>query len=156
MLFQEKYQKKQFIFTYIVFICNGMLALSIGSLMPLISDTRGLSYEVCGMLVSLHSVGNFLSSFFAGALAEKIGRKRSILIFNSFFAISYLIILHDIGFTTYLCFFFIQIINFNGFSHLHFFFLSAPGKNSHAAKQKPYPADFSHNKRLLQHRECYT
>jgi len=93
MLFQEKYQKKQFIFTYIVFICNGMLALSIGSLMPLISDTRGLSYEVCGLLVSLHSVGNFLSSFFAGALAEKIGRKRSILIFNSFFAISFLIIL---------------------------------------------------------------
>jgi len=93
MLFQEKYQKKQVIFTYIVFICNGMLALSIGSLMPLISDTRGLSYEVCGMLVSLHSVGNFLSSFFAGALAEKIGRKPSILIFNSFFAISYLIIL---------------------------------------------------------------
>lgn len=92
-LFEEKYQKKQFIFTYIVFICNGMLALSIGSLMPLISDTRGLSYEVCGLLVSLHSVGNFLSSFFAGALAEKIGRKQSILIFNSFFAVSYLIIL---------------------------------------------------------------
>lgn len=92
-LFEENYKKKQFIFTYIVFVCNGMLALSIGSLMPLISDTRGLSYEVCGLLVSLHSVGNFLSSFFAGALAEKIGRKRSILIFNSFFAISYLIIL---------------------------------------------------------------
>lgn len=93
MLFQEKYKNKQLVFTYIVFICNGMLALSIGSLMPLISDTRGLSYELCGMLVSLHSVGNFLSSFFAGALAEKIGRKRSILIFNSFFAIAYLIIL---------------------------------------------------------------
>ena len=93
MLFQEKYQKKQFLFTYIVFICNGMLALSIGSLMPLISDTRGLSYEICGLLVSLHSVGNFVSSFFAGALAEKIGRKQSILIFNSFFALSYLIIM---------------------------------------------------------------
>lgn len=93
MLFKEKYQKKQFIYTYIVFICNGMLALSIGSLMPLISDTRGLSYEICGLLVSLHSVGNFVSSFFAGALAEKIGRKRSILIFNSFFALSYLIII---------------------------------------------------------------
>ena len=92
-LFEEKYKNKQLIFTYIVFICNGMLALSIGSLMPLISDTRGLSYEVCGMLVSLHSVGNFVSSFFAGALAEKIGRKRSILIFNSFFAMAYLIIL---------------------------------------------------------------
>ena len=93
MLFQEKYKKKQLFFTYFVFVCNGMLALSIGSLMPLISDARGLNYEVCVLLVSLHSVGNFLSSFFAGVLAEKIGRKRSILIFNSFFAISYLIIL---------------------------------------------------------------
>lgn len=92
-LFEENYKKKQAIFTYIVFICNGMLALSIGSLMPLISDARGLDYKTCGILVSLHSVGNFISSFFAGALAEKIGRKRSILIFNSFFALSYLIIL---------------------------------------------------------------
>ena len=87
--FEEKYKNRQLIHTYIVFICNGMLALSIGSLMPLISDTRGLSYEICGLLVSLHSVGNFVSSFFAGALAEKIGRKRSILIFNSFFVIAY-------------------------------------------------------------------
>lgn len=93
MLFEENYKKKQLIFTYLIFVCNGMLALSIGSLMPLISDARGLNYEVCGLLVSLHSVGNFASSFFAGIFAEKIGRKRSILIFNSFFAISYLIIL---------------------------------------------------------------
>jgi len=93
VLFQEKYQKKQFVITYIVFICNGMLGLSVGSLMPLIADSRGLSYELCGILVSLHSVGNFISSFFAGALAEKIGRKKSILFFNSFFALSYLIIL---------------------------------------------------------------
>ena len=92
-LFEEKQKNKQLIMCYIVFICNGMLALSIGSLMPLISETRGLDYEICGLLVSLHSVGNFLSSFFAGALAEKIGRKRSILIFNSFYALSYLIIL---------------------------------------------------------------
>ena len=93
MIFEEKYKKKQLIFTYLIFVCNGMLALSIGSLMPLISDARGLNYEVCGLLVSLHSVGNFASSFFAGIFAEKIGRKRSILIFNSFFALSYLIIL---------------------------------------------------------------
>ena len=93
MLFKETYQKKQLIFTYFIFACNGMLALSIGSLMPLISDARGLNYEVCGLLVSLHSIGNFASSFFAGIFAEKIGRKRSILIFNSFFALAYVIIL---------------------------------------------------------------
>ena len=61
--------------------------------MPFISEARGLDYVMSGLLVSLHSVGNFLSSFFAGALAEKIGRKRSILIFNAMFAIAYALIL---------------------------------------------------------------
>lgn len=93
MIFQETYKKRQLFTSYFVFACNGMLALSIGSLMPFIADARNLSYEVCGLLVSLHSVGNFLSSFLVGAFAEKIGRKRSILIFNAFFALSYLIIL---------------------------------------------------------------
>lgn len=88
-----KEKKKQLIICYIVFICNGMLALSIGSLMPFVSEARGLDYVMAGMMVSLHSVGNFLSSFFAGALAEKIGRKRSILIFNAMFAVSYAMIL---------------------------------------------------------------
>ena len=70
-----------------------MLALSVGSLLPFVRDARGLEYTFCGMLVSLHSVGNLISSFFAGALAVKIGRKRSILFFNAFYAVSYLLIL---------------------------------------------------------------
>lgn len=89
----EKRKKQQFIYTYIIFMMNGMLALSIGSLLPFIRDARGLEYTFCGMLVSLHSVGNLLSSFFAGALAVKLGRKRSILLFNAFFAVSYLLII---------------------------------------------------------------
>lgn len=70
-----------------------MLALSIGSLLPFIRDARGLEYTFCGLLVSLHSVGNLISSFFAGALAVKVGRKKSILFFNAFYAVSYLLIL---------------------------------------------------------------
>lgn len=89
----DKRKKQQFIYSYIIFMMNGMLALSIGSLMPFIRDARGLEYTFCGMLVSLHSVGNLLSSFFAGALAVKLGRKRSILLFNAFFAVSYLLII---------------------------------------------------------------
>ena len=89
----DKRKKRQFIYSYIIFMMNGMLALSIGSLLPFIRDARGLEYTFCGMLVSLHSVGNLLSSFFAGALAVKLGRKRSILSFNAFFAISYLLII---------------------------------------------------------------
>lgn len=92
-LFENKRKKQQFILSYITFMMNGMLALSIGSLLPFIRDARGLEYTFCGMLVSLHSVGNLLSSFFAGALAVKIGRKKSILLFNASYALAYLIIL---------------------------------------------------------------
>lgn len=91
--FQEKEKSKQLIMCYIVFLFNGMLALSIGALMPYIREARGLDYTFSGMLVSLHSAGNFLSSFFAGAFAVKLGKKRSILIFNAFFSIAYLMIL---------------------------------------------------------------
>ncbi len=92
-IWSDKRKKKQISMTYIVFLINGMLALSIGSLMPFIRDVRGLDYELCGLLVSLHSVGNFLSSFFAGTFAVSMGRKRCILMFNAFFAISFLLII---------------------------------------------------------------
>ena len=70
-----------------------MLALSIGSLLPYIRDARGLEYAFCGMIVSLHSVGNLISSFASGALPAFLGRKKSILLFNAFFALSFLIII---------------------------------------------------------------
>ena len=92
-LLTEKDKKKQLVITYIAFVMNGMLALSIGALLPFIREARGLEYAFSGFLVSLHSVGNLLSSFLAGALAVRIGKKKSILIFNSFYAISFLIIL---------------------------------------------------------------
>ena len=59
-LWKNKTTRKQMTSSYIVFLINGMLALSIGSLLPFIRDARGLEYAFCGMLVSLHSVGNFL------------------------------------------------------------------------------------------------
>lgn len=90
---KEKSKKQQLFYSYGVFIINGMLALSIGSLLPFIRDARGLDYAFCGMIVSLHSVGNLISSFVAGALPVVIGRKKSILLFNAFFAISYLLII---------------------------------------------------------------
>ncbi|MCM1343857.1 MAG: MFS transporter [Muribaculaceae bacterium] len=72
---------------------NGVLALSIGSLLPYIRESRGLGYVFAGTLVSLHSVGNLASSFMAGALPALIGRKKSILLFNACYAVSYLLIL---------------------------------------------------------------
>lgn len=90
---KDRNKKKQFLCSYGVFIVNGMLALSIGSLLPFIRDAKGLEYAFCGMIVSLHSVGNLISGFAGGALPALIGRKKSILLFDSFFALAYLMII---------------------------------------------------------------
>lgn len=91
--FGTKEKKQQFIISYIAFIINGMLALSIGSLLPFIRDARGLDYAFSGMIVSLHSVANLISSFAAGTLPVFIGRKKTILIFNSCFALAFALII---------------------------------------------------------------
>lgn len=90
---KDKVKKKQFFYSYSVFLINGMLALSIGSLLPFIRDSRGLDYAFCGLIVSLHSVGNLVSSFVAGTLPVVIGRKKSILLFNAFMAVSFAMII---------------------------------------------------------------
>ena len=69
-------KKKQFLYSYGAYIINGMLALSVGSLLPFIRDARGLEYAFCGLIVSLHSVGNLCSSFISGILPTIIGRKK--------------------------------------------------------------------------------
>ncbi len=94
-MFQDmnKIQKKQLCFSYIVFTINGMLGLCTGSLLPFIREARGLDYAFGGLLVSLHSVGNLISSFFAGMLQGLLGRKRSILLFNACFALAFVLII---------------------------------------------------------------
>ena len=64
-VFANRKKNKQLGLTYAVFLMNGMLALSIGSLLPFVRDARGLDYGLCGLIVSLHSVGNLFSSFLA-------------------------------------------------------------------------------------------
>lgn len=86
-------KRKQLIISYIVFAINGMLALSVGSLLPFVREAKGLDYVFCGLIVSLHSCGNLASSFLAGMLPVLIGRKKTILIFDSLFGIAYLLIL---------------------------------------------------------------
>ena len=96
-VFANRKKNKQLGLTYAVFLMNGMLALSIGSLLPFVRDARGLDYGFCGLIVSLHSVGNLFSSFLAGTLPLAIGKKKSILLFQSAFAISYCMILFGKG-----------------------------------------------------------
>lgn len=92
-LWNDKRKRQQFLFGYATFLLNGMMALSVGSLLPFIRETRAIDYAFGGVIVSMHSVGNLISSFFAGTLSVAVGRKRSILFFNIFYALSYALII---------------------------------------------------------------
>lgn len=100
-LWNDKRKRQQFLFSYATFLLNGMMVLSVGSLLPFIREAKAIDYAFGGLIVSMHSVGNLISSFFAGTLAVAVGRKRSILFFNIFYALSYALIIfgnHNICF----------------------------------------------------------
>lgn len=78
---------------YFIFIISAMMSISTGQILPYIRDAKGLDYAFCGIIVSMHSVGNLISSFMAGVMPRIIGRKRSMLLFNICVALSYVLIL---------------------------------------------------------------
>ena len=78
---------------YSIFMISAMMSISTGQLLPYIRDAKGLDYAFCGIIVSMHSVGNLISSFMAGVMPKYIGRKRSMLLFNASVALSYVLIL---------------------------------------------------------------
>lgn len=76
-------QKKIFAQTFYTFFINGSLALILGAMLPYMRETYGLSYQLAGILISVHSVGNLISSFIGGILPAYLGRKKSILLLSS-------------------------------------------------------------------------
>lgn len=71
---------------FFVFAVNGLYAMILGSLLPLISNEYQLNNTISGALLSAHQVGNLISGFIAGVLPIYLGRKKSV-IFLCFFVI---------------------------------------------------------------------
>ena len=80
----DVYHKKSlFISCFYTFFVNGGLALMLGAILPYMKSTYDLNYKIAGMLISIHSVGNLISSFMGGILPVYIGRKKSIVLLSS-------------------------------------------------------------------------
>ena len=74
---------------FYVFFVNGIFAMVMGSLLPLISREYGLSDTLSGSLISAHSLGNLAAGFVAGILPLYLGRKRSIVMLSSFVVVGF-------------------------------------------------------------------
>lgn len=76
-------EKSLFASCYYTFFVNGGLALLIGAIIPFMRETYNLSYQLTGLLISFHSIGNLISSFIGGILPIYLGRKKSVLLLSS-------------------------------------------------------------------------
>ena len=85
-------EKNIFLRCNYLFLVSGIIAVSLGSLLPYVRDTHGLDYAFAGMLLSFHSIGNLISSFLGGIVPVYLGRKRSSMLFFSFGVIAFLLI----------------------------------------------------------------
>lgn len=75
------------------FLINGLLALSLGSLMPYLRESYGFSYILSGTMLSMHSIGNLISSFIAGVLPFRYGRRKTAITLGCMGIIFYLLLL---------------------------------------------------------------
>lgn len=72
-------QSKTLLIVFFAFFCNGSLSLLLGSVMPDLKSTYGLSDTFSGMLISAHSFGNLIAGFVAGVIPLYLGKRRSIM-----------------------------------------------------------------------------
>jgi len=78
---------------FFVFAVNGLYAMILGSLLPIISNEYGLNNTMSGVLLSAHQAGNLVSGFIAGVLPLYLGRKKAIMFLCSFVVMGFLIMI---------------------------------------------------------------
>ena len=78
---------------FFVFAVNGLYAMILGSLLPIISNEYGLNNTMSGILLSAHQAGNLVSGFIAGVLPLYLGRKKAIMFLCSFVIMGFLIMI---------------------------------------------------------------
>lgn len=94
---QVKSENKLVIGTMFAFGVSGAGSLALGSLIPFLRDTYGLSYDFAGMLVSLQSVGNLAAIGLMGFLPAFLGRRKSVIVTSIWMAVAYLIFTTGFG-----------------------------------------------------------
>lgn len=75
------------------FAIMGIYVIMIGSILPMMRDEYGLSYEVSGSIVSIHNIGNMVAGLFAGAIAMALSIKTAYILFTAVAAIGFILTL---------------------------------------------------------------
>lgn len=76
---KDRYMVGNLFFLYLI---QRVFVIMIGSILPMIKEEYGLSYQVGGFLISAHSIGNMITGLIAGVLPLLFGLRRSLLGLN--------------------------------------------------------------------------
>ena len=79
----EPSRRRLLLTCFYAFFCSGMVALMLGSAMPDLKRSWGLSDSFSGVLLSAHSIGNLVAGFVSGMVPFWLGRRRSIMLLAS-------------------------------------------------------------------------
>lgn len=96
---EEKRQDQLLRGVLFAFFVSGAASQPLGSFIPFLRQTYGLSYEVSGILLSCQSMGNMLALLISGVLPVYLGRRRSVLCTAVWMAVAYFILAAGIGAT---------------------------------------------------------
>ena len=91
MIQDRKAQDKLLRNVLFAFFVNGAAAQSLGLFVPFLKQTYNLSYDVSGILISCHSIGNIISILLTGILPYYIGRRKSVLVTSVWMAVAFII-----------------------------------------------------------------
>lgn len=80
-----------------VFFVSGAASQPLGSFIPFLRETYGLSYDLSGVLLSCQSVGNLIAVLLSGFLPLWLGRRRAILATSVWMIVAYLIFASGLG-----------------------------------------------------------
>lgn len=78
---------------FFAFFCNGSLSLMLGSAMPDLKATYGLSDSLSGIFLSAHSAGNLIAGLISGLVPLWLGQRKSILLLSSLAFIGFVMML---------------------------------------------------------------
>ncbi len=70
-------------------LVSGVCSQALGPLIPFFRESYGFGYDVAGMFLSIHSLGNLTAVILAGILPAYIGRRKSILSISVWMGVSY-------------------------------------------------------------------
>lgn len=75
---------------YFAFFCSGSATLMMGSALPDLKLSYGLSDTLSGLFLSAHSIGNLVAGFISGLVPLYLGRRRSIVLLSALLFIGFL------------------------------------------------------------------